>query len=181
MGVARRKGKGAAALGLEPRTPTFRVWCATNCTTRQILEIVPNDRETSKRGEGGWRRSEDRRRKTEDRGRRTEGGRFFPAFAGHAYAWILDFELSEGGPTTSRRLGRRRRKTEDGRQKAEGAPRRAPAFAGYADAWIRDWERWCGWGRRRRVWRGRRLGERRGGRRWCREQIRGHRGSWCEG
>ncbi len=25
----------AAALGLEPRTPTFRVWCATNCTTRQ--------------------------------------------------------------------------------------------------------------------------------------------------
>ena len=29
----------AAALGLEPRTPTFRVWCATNCTTRQLLKF----------------------------------------------------------------------------------------------------------------------------------------------
>ena len=88
MGVARRKGKGAAALGLEPRTPTFRVWCATNCTTRQILEIVPNDRETSKRGEGGVAEAEGRIRKTEDRG----GGGDFEFL-------ILDFELSEGGPT----------------------------------------------------------------------------------
>src|SRR6202789_3011750 len=31
----RRKGRKAAALGLEPRTPRSRIWCATNCTTRQ--------------------------------------------------------------------------------------------------------------------------------------------------
>ena len=34
--ASRRKGKKAAALGLEPRTPRSRIWCATNCTTRQF-------------------------------------------------------------------------------------------------------------------------------------------------
>lgn len=39
LGFSRRFRKSlklmAAALGLEPRTPRSRVWCATNCTTRQ--------------------------------------------------------------------------------------------------------------------------------------------------
>jgi len=30
-----QKTRKAAALGLEPRTPRSRIWCATNCTTRQ--------------------------------------------------------------------------------------------------------------------------------------------------
>ncbi len=32
----RQNKKMAAALGLEPRTPRSRIWCATNCTTRQV-------------------------------------------------------------------------------------------------------------------------------------------------
>jgi integrase len=31
-----QKGRKAAALGLEPRTPRSRIWCATNCTTRHF-------------------------------------------------------------------------------------------------------------------------------------------------
>jgi hypothetical protein len=34
-----QKGRKAAALGLEPRTPRSRIWCATNCTTRHLRKM----------------------------------------------------------------------------------------------------------------------------------------------
>ncbi len=44
----------AAALGLEPRTPTFRVWCATNCTTRQSGKAYRWVKMRARSGELGW-------------------------------------------------------------------------------------------------------------------------------